>query len=52
MTCQSCGGVATERPALCEDCRAERDAHGRAKALARGRAFVARAAKAASGRLS
>jgi hypothetical protein len=42
MTCQSCGGPATERPALCEDCRAEREAHGRAKAAARARAFAAR----------
>ena len=32
MTCQTCGEHTSNRPALCDDCRAERDAHRRAKA--------------------
>lgn len=42
MTCQSCGGTATSRPALCDDCRLERQQHGRAKAAYRHRTFTAR----------
>ena len=42
MTCQACGGEATTRPALCDDCRAEREQHGRAKATARRAALTAR----------
>lgn len=42
MTCQSCGGEATQRPALCPTCRAERQTHGRAKAAARWVALLAR----------
>ena len=35
MTCQACGAVATARPALCVECRAEREAHWRVKAAKR-----------------
>lgn len=45
MTCQSCGGEAVERPALCDECRAERKAHGRVKARHRGDTLASRRAK-------
>lgn len=45
MTCQSCGGEATARPALCPECLVERQAHGRAKATARGAAIDVRQLK-------
>lgn len=51
MTCQSCGGEATERPALCPACLAERKAHGRAKAAARAAAMAARTCPVCGGRL-
>lgn len=39
MTCQTCGGEATTRPALCDDCKAERQAHGRVKGRTRWEAL-------------
>ena len=50
MICQACGGEATERPALCPTCRAEREAHGRVKSAHRGATLASRRAKVRRGR--
>ena len=43
--CQTCGAPTTATPALCDDCRAERARHGRAKAAARWTAMRSRLEK-------
>ena len=42
MRRQTCGQPTDNRPALCDQCRAERATHGRAKATARWAALLAR----------